>query len=140
MSKLASTSWGANTTTGLGTLSGKVAKSNYASNNGNYILSNIHPPDICRSSALILERRNVMSNENLPIHQYIFCLNEWPQRLKSRQPPLGTVKNIESNCKATVRWCEIWRPTTEHIRIIEPTTGIAKENSRFYRGSFDDLT
>ncbi|KAG5861564.1 hypothetical protein JTB14_035901 [Gonioctena quinquepunctata] len=87
------------------------------------VLSNITPPDIRRTAALIREYKKIMANADLPIHTDIPYLAGQYHRLKSRHPAIRSALESNENFHATNKWITIWAETAgdHYIQLDDPT-------------------
>lgn len=94
------------------------------------ILSNIAPPGLRRTAALVREHRKIAANERLPIHQDIPYIGQERQRLKSRRPPIRTARETDDEFEINRDWTERWTPTiqTDHIKISNSAQGFTGSN------------
>lgn len=75
------------------------------------VLSNIQPPALRRSDALLKTWRNIHKNPQLPVHSDILIAEH--QRLKSRKPPWRTAQHLEaSNFNINEAWKSQWEDSS----------------------------
>nr|CAI5866467.1 unnamed protein product [Callosobruchus analis] len=67
------------------------------------LLSNLYPPQLRRTRALVKEFRKLQQNPNLPLHNDIPTLRSY--RLRSRKPPLWKAEQLVNNNVETV---DLW--------------------------------
>lgn len=71
------------------------------------VLSNIPPPHLRRTNALIREYKTILNNRALPVHSYIEDASR--NRLRSRKPPIKTAEMaVADDFNITTRWVQEW--------------------------------
>nr|CAI5864203.1 unnamed protein product [Callosobruchus analis] len=74
------------------------------------LLSNLYPPQVRRTGALVKESQRLQHNSNLSLHSDISTLRR--NRLRSRKPPLWKAGQLVNNNVETV---DLWKQNCELI-------------------------
>nr|CAI5850760.1 unnamed protein product [Callosobruchus analis] len=74
------------------------------------LLSNLYPPQVRRTGALVKEFRKLQENPNLPLHSDIPTLRR--NRLRSRKPPVWKAEQLVNNNVETV---DLWNQNCQLI-------------------------
>lgn len=82
------------------------------------VLSNIAPTKTRRLAALKSQYQKCQKNPSLPINTDIDQLNQGQLRLRSRNPPTRTAKNLPNNFTIDEHWISEWNEEVNNAHLI----------------------